>query len=250
MGVPLVIAANRDEYLDRPSEGPALRSTPDGVVVAPRDARAGGTWLGLNRTGVFAGVTNRYCENPDRSRMSRGWLVMDALRFETAAEAVADFAGLPSDAYNPFNLLIADRERAFLVTYDGAVKTGELAPGPHVIGNIDPSGPRSKKLAALDREVAAAASLEPERVLAALQSICRSHGGQPNVLDDACVHAGAYGTRSSALLRLTDDPDDGVFRFADGAPCNTEYDDFTPLLHDLRREPWYDGGATATRSAS
>ena len=37
----MVIAANRDEFLDRPSEGPALRSTPYGVIVAPRDVLFG-----------------------------------------------------------------------------------------------------------------------------------------------------------------------------------------------------------------
>lgn len=249
-GAPLVIAANRDEYLDRPSDGPAVRAAAHGPVLAPRDARAGGTWLGLNPMGVFAGVTNRQVEQPDRTRRSRGWLVMDALACATAAEAADRCAGLPQHAYNPFNLLVADRERAFLVTYHGAAKVAELAPGPTVVGNIDPEGPRSPKLAALDREVAAAASQPPERVLAALETICRSHGGGGDVLGDACVHAGAYGTRSSTLLSLTDGPDGGTFRFADGAPCRTEYDDFTPLLHDLRREPGYEGGATATRSAS
>ena len=119
-----------------------------------------------------------------------------------------------------------------------------------MIGNIDPSGPRSKKLAALDLEVAAAAAKAPGRVLDALEAICRGHGGDGDVLGDACVHAGAYGTRSSTLLRLTDDPDGEAFRYADGAPCNTEYDDFTHLLLDLRREPGYEGGVIATRSAS
>ncbi|MGH0029521.1 MAG: NRDE family protein, partial [Myxococcota bacterium] len=78
---PLVVAANRDEYLDRPTEGPALRETArgDGRVVAPRDARAGGTWLGLNENGLFAAITNRRCESPDPDRRSRGLIVMDAL---------------------------------------------------------------------------------------------------------------------------------------------------------------------------
>ena len=58
-GASLVIAANRDEFLERPSEGPALRSTQYGVIAAPRDVKAGGTWLGLNGSGVFAGLTNR-----------------------------------------------------------------------------------------------------------------------------------------------------------------------------------------------
>ena len=54
-----VIAANRDEYLDRPAEPPALRFWHGRSVLAPRDVRAGGTWLGTNDAGVFAGITNR-----------------------------------------------------------------------------------------------------------------------------------------------------------------------------------------------
>jgi hypothetical protein len=89
-----------------------------------------------------------------------------------------------------------------------------------------------------------------DRVLEELARICRGHDGGGGVLDDTCVHAGAYGTRSSALLRLAETGDDGAFRFADGAPCRTEYDDFTPLLHDLWRESGTVEGRTATRTVS
>ena len=57
-GRPLVVAANRDEFLDRPAEGPALRSSRTGPIVAPRDLKAGGTWVGVSARGVFAGLTN------------------------------------------------------------------------------------------------------------------------------------------------------------------------------------------------
>src|SRR6185295_8299258 len=55
----LWVAANRDEFLDRPAEGPALRNGRAGALVAPLDRRAGGTWWGLNAHGVFAAITNR-----------------------------------------------------------------------------------------------------------------------------------------------------------------------------------------------
>ena len=91
---PLVVAANRDEFLERPTEGPALRDvairssdTARTRVVAPRDLRAGGSWLGLNAAGVFAAVTNRRCDAPDPARRSRGWLVMKALAEPSAERA-------------------------------------------------------------------------------------------------------------------------------------------------------------------
>jgi len=113
---PLVVAANRDEFHGRPTEGPALREASISVV-APRDLHAGGTWLGINASGLFAAVTNRRCETPDARRRSRGWLVMEALEEPTAERAVERFRNLPEAAYNPFNLFMADGESAHLVTY-------------------------------------------------------------------------------------------------------------------------------------
>lgn len=251
-GASLVIAANRDEYLDRPSEGPALRATPYGAIVAPRDGRAGGTWLGMNAAGVFAALTNRPTKAPNARARSRGLLVTDALQSESAPEALERLKidQLDAESYNPFNLLVADAERCFLVTHDGLASASELGVGAHVIGNSDPAALRTPKLAALDRAVRRATEVDSDRVLDVLTEICASHGGNGDVLGDACVHAGEYGTLSSTLLRVGDSPQDDVLKYADGAPCCTRYDDFTPLLHDLRRESGYVQGATATRSIS
>lgn len=251
-GAPLVIAANRDEYLDRPSEGPALRRTPHGVIAAPKDLRAGGTWLGLNGAGVFAAVTNRPNTEPDARRRSRGLLVMDALRWPRADEAAEklEIESLKPGAYGPFNLFVADSETCFLFTYDESPRRIELGPGAHVIGNVDPESPPPPKLASLDRAVHRIADEDGDQPLAALAELCRTHNGSGNALDDTCVHANGYGTRSSTLLQLGPDEKDRVFRYADGAPCCTEYEDYTPLLHDLRHESGYAAGATAVRSAS
>jgi hypothetical protein len=251
-GAPLVIAANRDEFLNRPSEGPALRRTQHGVVVAPRDARAGGTWLGLNGAGVFAAVTNRPSAEPDPRRRSRGLLVMDALRWSRADEAAEklEIESLQSGTYNPFNLFVADSESCFLFTYLESPRRFELGPGAHVIGNVDPEAERTPKLAALDRAAGLIADERGGRPLDGLAALCRTHTGSGNVLDDTCVHAGGYGTRSSTLLQYGENEADRVFRYADGAPCCTEYEDYTPLLRDLRHASGYVEGATATRSAS
>src|SRR5712692_8012823 len=56
---PLIVAANRDEHLNRPASPPRLWPG-DLSFVAPRDEAAGGTWLGLNSAGLFVGVTNRF----------------------------------------------------------------------------------------------------------------------------------------------------------------------------------------------
>jgi uncharacterized protein with NRDE domain len=225
---PLVVAANRDEFLGRPAEGPALRDTPEGRLLAPLDRRAGGTWLGVNEHGLFAAVTNRRCEDPDPNRRSRGLIVMDALRARSAREAADEIEALERDAYNPFNLLVADALTAHVFSYLGAPERADLAPGPHVVGNVHPADASSPKLARLRGE--AAGCVSSDRVLDELAEVCRSHAGD-GPLESTCVHAGDYGTRSSTLLRLG--RNDGELLYASGAPCAREYTDFTPLLHEI-----------------
>lgn len=230
-GCPLVVAANRDEFHDRPAEGPALRGTPGGVVLSPRDKRAGGTWLGLNSKGLFAALTNRRCEDPDPACRSRGHLVMEALAAASAHEAARSFEDLAVDAYNPFNLFVADSRSAHVVSLGERVERFDLAPGAHVIGNAHPGDRCHPKIARLAGEAEQAAQAPADRVLDELAEVCRRHvDGDPFAA--TCVHAGAYGTRSSLLLR-TSERDGGELRFAGGAPCVTPYDDFTPLLHEL-----------------
>lgn len=233
--VPLVIAANRDEYLERPAAGPAVRASNGRQILAPLDLRAGGTWLGVSDLGVFAALTNRPCPEPDRSRRSRGLLVTDALGASTAAEAVSHLAALPASAYNPFNLFVADGLRAFVVAYEQAPTVTELAPGAHLIGNADPDDRSVPKVARLLEEAERVAEGPAEWWLEGLTAVCRSHDAEAGPLGSACVHAGDYGTRSSTLLKIAAEPAHSELRFADGPPCRNEYEEFSPLLHQLLR---------------
>jgi uncharacterized protein with NRDE domain len=228
-----VIAANRDEYLDRPAEPPALRFWHGRRVLAPRDARAGGTWLGTNDAGVFAGLTNRPTASPDAARRSRGLLVKGALAASSAAEAAARLAELPARTYNPFNLFVCDAQDAFVVVYEEKAELSRLSAGPHVIGNGDPDSRRLPKVARLLDEADAIARGSAEGALAALEGVCATHGSAASPLEATCIHAGAYGTRSSTLMRRGRRRDQDVFRFSDGPPCSQTYRDFTPLLTQL-----------------
>jgi len=241
---PLVVAANRDEFHERPTEGPALREASIATsrrqvrpgradaaratrIVAPRDLREGGTWLGVSESGLFAAITNRRCDTPDPKRRSRGWLVMEALAEPSAERAAQRFARLPKAAYNPFNLFVADRDSAHLVTYADRAQRRDLTAGPHVIGNLHPDE-SSPKLERLRVQVNAIAS-GPVPTAAALAGVCCEHV-ESSPLESTCVHAGEYGTRSSTLLWIGAQPE---LRYAEGAPCAAPYRDLTPLLHDL-----------------
>jgi uncharacterized protein with NRDE domain len=204
-----------------------------GAVVAPRDARAGGTWLGLNAHGLFAAITNRPARKLDPRRRSRGHLVMDALRARSAAEAIEELEDLAAEAYNPFNLLVADREQVHAITYREAPRRIELGSPVIVFGNADPTEPPTQSLSRLETRVQLAAGASAGTVLKELAEICRSHDGGGDVLDDACVHADGYGTRSSTLLQMGETNDDTELRYTDQAPCVSEYRDYSPLLREL-----------------
>ena len=109
---PVVIAANRDEYLARPALPPTtLLEHPH--VVGGKDLQASGTWLGINQYGLVAGLLNRRRADygdPNPALRSRGLLCLDALRHRTAAEAAAFVRGQRGADYNAFNLLVASRE--------------------------------------------------------------------------------------------------------------------------------------------
>jgi uncharacterized protein with NRDE domain len=75
-GWPLVVGANRDEFRDRLFVPPLA----EGPVLAPRDLRAGGTWLALHRAGVLVAVTNLPEAAPDPARASRGLLALSMAR--------------------------------------------------------------------------------------------------------------------------------------------------------------------------
>ena len=239
---PLVVAANRDEFHERPTEGPALREASTSSsrrpgrpgtgarttrVVAPRDQRAGGTWLGVSESGLFAAITNRRCDSPDPQRRSRGWLVMEALAEPSAERAAEHFARLPEAAYNPFNLFVADRQSAHLVTYAERPQRRDLTAGPHVIGNLHPdeSSPKLERLRGQVGELARGAMPSAD----ALAQMCCTHVAN-SPFESTCVHAGEYGTRSSTLLWIGAQP---ALRYAEGAPCAAPYRDLSPLLHDL-----------------
>jgi uncharacterized protein with NRDE domain len=247
-GAHLWVAANRDEFLERPAEGPALRAGRNGPIVAPLDRRAGGTWWGLSARGVFAAVTNRPTAHPDPARRSRGQLLVDLLGAGSAHEAAACAAALGRGLYNPFNLFLADPLDAFAVVYEDAPTLLPLAPGVHVVGNADPDARAVPKIRRTLERAERVAAGPAEAIRDGLAAICRTHGDDPDPKGDTCVHLGAYGTRSSSLLRLGAAGD--RLEHAAGPPCISAYEDFTPLLSELGRMAGPKPGETATRKAS
>jgi uncharacterized protein with NRDE domain len=234
---PLVVAANRDEVLDRPALPPALLAEPAGVV-AGKDLEAGGTWLGCRVTPglLVAGLLNRRVAQARPASSppvrSRGLLCLDALGCRSVDAAVAGLADAGVERYAPFNLLLADLDRAVIVDNHDGLATTELAGGLSVLTNLGVNDPRCPRLAsahagfarALPRLTGYAPVAE---IVEALGAVLRDHEGSadPRGVDPfarVCVHAGPYGTRSSSIVLV--DGNGGVRYFhADAAPCRAAF---------------------------
>ena len=141
---PLLLAANRDEFYERPAAAAAWwQDHPH--IFAGRDLRSGGTWLGIQSAAPalpaekFAAVTNIRAPEEKRSNApSRGDLVVDFLNFSgTAQEYVALLRAQP-DLYNGFNLLLGDGQDLiwFSNRHGDDVRNGvPLAPGIYGVSN-------------------------------------------------------------------------------------------------------------------
>jgi len=228
---PLLVGANRDEALDRPASPPAIREEGPVPVLAPRDDRAGGTWLGLNAAGLFAGLTNRFGSPPDPDRSSRGELVPLALEAETAVAAVQNLEGIDPTAYNSFHLVVADGETAHTVVSDGEMLTAARAsPGFVVVtersfGAAD--NPRKRAIRSELEELRDGGSVSLDD-LREILSRC-----EPGEIDAVCVDLEGinYGTRSSTLIRR--DESGTAFHHADAPPCEGDYQDLSGLAANL-----------------
>lgn len=105
---PLLVAANRDEFYDRPAAPLGFwHDLPQ--ILAGRDLQKGGTWMGVTQSGRFAALTN-YRE-PSRvmpDAPSRGCLVSDYLCSVESARVYLDRLAWTAEIYNGFNLLLGD----------------------------------------------------------------------------------------------------------------------------------------------
>jgi transport and Golgi organization protein 2 len=220
----LAVSGNRNELLSRPASGPKVEKG----VLAPRDELAHGSWLGLNRHGLFVCVTNRRGAMIDPSRKSRGLLVLEALQARSARGLHDALLELRGDRHNGFHLVYADLRDAFVSWSDGyAVQHLPLPPGQvHVITERTFGAGEGAR----ERTVAAAfAGLEPQ--VEAWRPPMTVHAGEP--LESACVHADniGYGTRSSLQLVLRRAGAQALW--TDGHPCTNPATDISALTAEL-----------------
>ncbi len=226
---PLVVAANRDEALARPSLPPELLRADVPRAFGGRDLTAGGTWLGINETGLVAGILNRQVRLRDLTCRSRGQLCLDLLACRSADEAAARVAREPAGRYNPFNLLLADATAAFVASQPAgeAPHVERLERGLHLLTNLDVDDPRCPRIGASHAGFTAAgkafaADGDVDGLVGRLAERLADHTTalDPRGPGALCVHGDGYGTRSSTII-VREDGGQTRWYHADGPPCRT-----------------------------
>ena len=131
----LVVAANRDEFHERPAAALARWPAPQ-EILAGRDLRAGGTWLGLDRERRFGVVTNfRELQRPQPDAPSRGMLIPDYLATRQSPAEFFAALGSQAHAYSGFNLLLADRDSLWYGCNRATPFARALPPGVYGLSN-------------------------------------------------------------------------------------------------------------------
>ena len=151
---PLVFAGNRDELHARPSAAAGFWKQSPGIL-AGRDLRAGGTWLGITSGGRFAVVTNyRAGLNPEKTPHSRGELTADFLKSEIPVDTYMKSVVQRSADYGAFSLIVGDRNALWYFSNRGEPQAREVPPGMHGLSNhlLDTPWPKvTRSVAALDQ---------------------------------------------------------------------------------------------------
>ena len=224
-GADFVLAANRDELIDRPAAPPHLLST-DPAIAGGQDLLAGGTWLAVDAQGRVGAVTNRRLPDAtevvrDPNRRSRGEI---PLRLLTAGDesGVSEYmSSLGPRRYNPVNVLYVSRASALVAAVDdtGAPRLTTLRPGLHVltVGDVDDARRPKDSALRVKLQQALDASANATDLELRLRTVLASHDSPTSdPVDAACIHGDVYGTvSSSTVIAGAGGP---VYRHAAGRP--------------------------------
>ena len=115
---PVLIAANRDEKLDRAWDAPGPHWP---GLIGGRDRSGGGSWMAMGGHGVVAAILNRPGSlGPEAGKRSRGELPLIAAAAPSAEQGVGRIMALPAREWRPFNMVVADSGAAFFLRGLGA----------------------------------------------------------------------------------------------------------------------------------
>ena len=214
---PLILAANRDEFYERPTMKASFWEDHPSVL-AGRDMKYGGTWMGITRAGRFAAITNfrdmtEFREHP----LSRGLMVKEFLVNRQSPENYIKGIIARQDEYNGFNLLFGDLATLFYHS-NRSRGTRSLKPGIYGLSNhlLDTPWPKvERSREALNRILDRSNTVDPEDLFEILSDRTVPHNHElpdtgfglewERVLSSPFIGSPAYGTRASTVLLIDTD---------------------------------------------
>lgn len=213
---PLIMAANRDEFYERPT-APAAFWEEEPLVLAGRDLEKGGTWMGVTRTGRFAAITNYRAPGQNRADMkSRGFLVSDYLTGTQDPNAYLQAVQQEREAYNGFNLLVGDTKSLYY--YSPILdEIKKVPPGIHGLSNavLDTPWPKVRKGSERLEQALSHKTIEETNLLSILsdseeapeEELPETGVGKEweKLLSSLFIESDKYGTRSSTILTIHHD---------------------------------------------
>ncbi len=210
---PLILAANRDEFFTRPTQAAGWWEDHPNVY-AGRDLQAGGSWLGIDRHGRFAALTNiRNGREPKREARSRGELVADYLCEDIDPHHYLERVREEGSHYNGFNLLVGNTDTLFWISNQGGASFQELEPGIYGLSNGTLDTPWPKVVRAKAQFASLLCQNAPDdayfELLADTTRPADSRLPDTGVslewerlLSPICIESADYGTRSSTIVRV------------------------------------------------
>lgn len=211
----MIVAANRDEYYQRPAAAAAYWEDRAGIL-GGRDLQGGGTWLAVNQAGAFAAITNVRLPTKVNAPRSRGLIVNDFLNQDLPAfQYIETLVGAPQ-RYEGFNLLLSDASS--LVWYSNRASNAEkLVPGVYALSNdlLDTPWP---KVTRIKDDFLRVQSLPETALIEALFSALANEASAPDEdlpdtgvgleferrLSPIFITGDAYGTRCSTIVLFDD----------------------------------------------
>lgn len=206
----LILLANRDEFYNRSTEVAHIWKG-ENQIVAGKDVQAGGTWMGINKHGKFAAITNyRDLSTIKPEAPSRGKLTLEFLEGDIAAREYIHQLTPEAGNYNGFNLLIGDRhELWYLSNVSGELRA--LQPGLYGLSNhlLDTPWPKvvkAKNILSEFDHLSESQLLQAfgNRELAPDNDLPDTGVGQAleRKLSAMFIHFEKYGTRCTTLLTI------------------------------------------------
>jgi hypothetical protein len=229
---PILVAANREEYFNRPATVPAVQPSRPRVLCG-LDSRAGGTWLGVNEHGLLVGVTNRLKRDlPERPR-SRGLLCRELLACHGAQVAAAlAMRELATGHYAGANFLCVDARFGVAIEAGDQLRSVDLSPGLHLLTNGDLNDRDDPRQFYVRQLLVQRFPSRADEFIARAKEIC-AVGRDDETGLTVILRGDDRGTVSSTLIALAREPEKSIYLHAAGPPDRASYEDYSEQLRSI-----------------